>query len=53
MSWDLRGIIYKITSPSGKAYVGQTVRSFEKRMQEHKSKYSECTLLEKGYTKIR
>jgi predicted GIY-YIG superfamily endonuclease len=29
------GIIYKITSPSGKVYVGQTVRSFEKRMQEH------------------
>jgi hypothetical protein len=27
-----RGIIYKITSPSGKVYVGQTVRSFEERM---------------------
>jgi hypothetical protein len=46
-----RGIIYKITSPSGKAYVGQTVRSFEKRMQEHKSKFSGCTYLKRAIQK--
>ena len=46
-----RGIIYKITSPSGKVYVGQTVRSFEKRIQEHKSKHSGCTLLRNAIQK--
>jgi len=45
------GIIYKITSPSGKSYVGQTVRSFEKRMQEHKSKFSRCTYLKRAIQK--
>jgi hypothetical protein len=46
-----RGIIYKITSPSGKVYVGQTIRSFEKRMQEHKSKFSGCTYLKRAIQK--
>jgi group I intron endonuclease len=45
------GIIYKISSPSGKVYVGQTVRSFKKRMQEHKSKHSGCTLLRNAIQK--
>jgi group I intron endonuclease len=45
------GIIYKISSPSGKVYVGQTVRSFEKRVAEHKSKFSGCTLLKKAINK--
>ena len=45
-----RGIIYKITSPSGKVYVGQTVRSFEKRMQEHK-RMSVRTLINKAVNK--
>jgi group I intron endonuclease len=45
------GIIYKITSPSGKAYVGQTIRSLKIRMQQHKSKYSECTLLKRAIDK--
>jgi group I intron endonuclease len=45
------GIIYKITSPSGKVYVGQTIRSFEKRMQEHKSKFSGCTYLKRAIQK--
>ena len=48
-----RGIIYKITSPSGKVYVGQTIRSFEKRMQEHKREYSECTLLKRAIDKYK
>jgi hypothetical protein len=46
-----KGIIYKITSPSGKVYVGQTMRSFEKRMREHKSKHSGCTLLRNAIQK--
>lgn len=29
------GCVYLITSPSGKQYVGQTVRSIEKRWWEH------------------
>ena len=48
-----KGIIYKITSPSGKVYVGQTICSFEKRMREHKSKYSECTLLKRAIDKYK
>lgn len=45
------GLIYKITSPSGKVYVGQTIRSFEERLRQHKSKYSECTLLKRAINK--
>lgn len=29
------GVIYKITSPSGKVYIGQTIGSKEKRWKEH------------------
>ncbi len=46
-----KGIIYKISSPSGKVYVGQTICSFEKRMQQHKSKFSECTLVKRAIDK--
>ena len=46
-----KGIIYKITSPSGKVYVGQTMRSFEKRMQEHKRESSCCTLIKRAIDK--
>ena len=46
-----RGIIYKITSPSGKVYVGQTMRSFETRVAEHKSKTSNCTALKNAINK--
>jgi hypothetical protein len=28
--------IYKITSPSGKSYIGQTISSFKKRWSQHK-----------------
>lgn len=31
------GIIYMITSPSGKSYIGQTVRTFNERWSKHKS----------------
>ena len=46
-----KGIIYKITSPSGKVYVGQTIRSFEKRMKEHKRDSSRCTLIKRAIDK--
>lgn len=29
------GLIYKLTSPSGKIYVGQTIQSFERRFNRH------------------
>jgi hypothetical protein len=29
------GIIYKLTSPSGKIYIGQTIKTVEKRFKEH------------------
>jgi predicted DNA-binding protein len=45
------GIIYKITSPLGKVYVGQTIRSFEKRMKEHKRDSSRCTLIKRAIDK--
>jgi hypothetical protein len=45
------GIIYKISSPSGKVYVGQTIRSFEKRMQQHKQDSSCCTLIKRAIDK--
>jgi hypothetical protein len=48
---EARGIIYKISSPSGKVYVGQTVRSFEKRIRQHKSKHSCCTYLKRAIQK--
>jgi group I intron endonuclease len=46
-----KGIIYKITSPSGKVYVGQTICSFEKRIRQHKSKTSTCTALKNAINK--
>jgi group I intron endonuclease len=36
-------VIYKHTSPSGKAYIGQT-NNYKKRTNEHKSKSSGCRL---------
>jgi len=48
---EARGIIYKISSPSGKVYVGQTIRSFEKRMQEHRQQTSCCTFIKRAIDK--
>jgi len=45
------GIIYKISSPSGKVYVGQTIRSFEKRMQEHRDMKSTCSAVRNAIDK--
>ena len=46
-----KGIIYKITSPSGKAYMGQTMRSFEQRIKEHKMPSSGCPLIKRAIDK--
>lgn len=45
------GIIYKITSPSGKVYVGQTVQTFKDRINCHKKVSSNCTLLKRAISK--
>ena len=41
-----KGIIYKVSSPSGKVYVGQTKCSLKKRKREHLQKafISESTM---------
>ena len=46
------GVIYKITSPSGKVYIGQT-KNYKKRMAEHKSKNSNCILVKRAIQKYR
>lgn len=45
----MNSVIYKITSPAGKVYIGQTI-NFESRMTKHKS-VSECPNA-KGYSTI-
>ena len=42
------GIIYKLTSPSSKIYIGQTIRTFEKRLQGHQNKNSCCRKLKEA-----
>jgi group I intron endonuclease len=36
------GYIYILTSPSGKSYIGQTIRSIEKRFKAHQKERSRC-----------
>ena len=45
------GYIYCITSPSGKRYIGQTERHYEKRFREHCALYNCCILLERAIRK--
>ncbi len=45
------GIIYKVISPSGKVYVGQTRQRFEKRIRRHKYKNSGCTAVRNAIQK--
>jgi group I intron endonuclease len=37
MENELFGLIYKVTSPSGKVYIGQTTKSLKQRMRSHKN----------------
>jgi len=45
------GVIYKLTSPSGKSYIGQTKRPIEKRMKEHFKCPGYCIALENAIKK--
>ena len=45
------GYIYCITSPSGKQYIGQTERHYEKRFREHCALSNCCILLENAIRK--
>ena len=46
------GMVYKITSPSGKGYVGQTKRPLNKRLERHKDlKWGNCKLLKRAIKK--
>jgi len=42
------GIIYKLTSPSSKIYVGQTINTFQERLQGHKKICSNCRKLKEA-----
>ena len=43
--------IYKITSPSGKSYIGQTEKTLETRLNGHRSPGSNCILLKRAAAK--
>lgn len=45
------GYIYCITSPSGKKYIGQTKRDYNKRFNEHCKILGNCILLENAIVK--
>jgi len=45
------GVIYRIYSPSGKSYIGQTKNSFKKRLKEHMTPKSGCTGLRNAIIK--
>ena len=45
------GIIYKITSPSNKVYIGQTINTLKARIKHHKQNSSNCTLLKRAINK--
>jgi hypothetical protein len=45
------GIIYKITSPSNKVYIGQTINTLNTRIKHHKQNSSNCTLLKRAINK--
>ena len=45
------GYIYKLTSPSGKAYIGQTVLSMEERIKAHLRIGSQCKAVKRAIDK--
>jgi len=48
-----KGIIYKITSPSGKVYVGQTIQDFNIRIRDHKKDSSKCSAVKRAIDKYK
>jgi group I intron endonuclease len=51
MQYNIMGYIYCITSPSGKKYIGQTIRDYKKRFNEHCKLPGSCILLENAIKK--
>ena len=45
------GIIYKLTCPEGKLYIGRTIQSFQKRMNGHIYGKSYCRVLKEAINK--
>jgi group I intron endonuclease len=45
-----KGIIYKLTSPSGKSYIGQTTKTLDERFEQH-SKSKACVLIHRAIQK--
>jgi group I intron endonuclease len=45
------GIIYKLTCPERKSYIGQTIQSFQKRMNNHVHGKSYCRALKEAINK--
>lgn len=45
------GHIYMLTSPSGKTYIGQTIRPIEERLGEHQQKKSKCVAISNAIQK--
>ncbi|AGE55661.1 GIY-YIG catalytic domain-containing endonuclease [Acanthocystis turfacea Chlorella virus MN0810.1] len=39
------GFIYRLTSPSGKSYIGQTIRTIKERFKDHQSQTSGCVAI--------
>lgn len=44
----MTGKIYRIASPSGKSYIGQTIQDMRERMKGHRNRRSNCTLLKRA-----
>ena len=47
----MTGIIYKYTSPSGKSYIGQTIKTLEKRAKYTGEGYARCPVFYKAILK--
>lgn len=45
------GVIYCLSSPSGKSYIGQTRRPLEKRLREHSKMATGCVILNESINK--
>jgi group I intron endonuclease len=45
------GVIYCLTSPSGKSYIGQTRRPINKRLREHSKMLTGCVILNESIKK--
>ncbi|AGE49237.1 GIY-YIG catalytic domain-containing endonuclease [Acanthocystis turfacea Chlorella virus Br0604L] len=45
------GFIYMLTSPSGKSYIGQTIKPIETRFKEHQTPSSQCVAISRAIRK--